>query len=53
MRRSLPTTVFPKTFFCALDNQLAIDSDKLLCCNKAICPSCTSFYLRENTEIEC
>jgi hypothetical protein len=38
--RTLPTTVFPKTFFCALDNQLAIDAYKLLCCNKAICPPC-------------
>lgn len=38
--RSLQQNVFPKTFFCTLDNQLAIDSYKLLCCNKAICPSC-------------
>jgi hypothetical protein len=40
MRSTLPTTVFPKNFFCALDGQLAIDSYKLLCCNKAICPPC-------------
>ncbi|KAF2126094.1 hypothetical protein P153DRAFT_399556 [Dothidotthia symphoricarpi CBS 119687] len=37
---SLSTTVFPKAFFCALCSQLAIDSFKLLCCNKAICTQC-------------
>ncbi|KAF2015304.1 hypothetical protein BU24DRAFT_421608 [Aaosphaeria arxii CBS 175.79] len=37
---SLPTTAFPKNFFCALCNQLSFDSWKLLCCNKAICTSC-------------
>ncbi|KAH8704661.1 hypothetical protein GQ44DRAFT_716409 [Phaeosphaeriaceae sp. PMI808] len=37
---TLPTTLFPKGFFCALCSQLAIDSYKLLCCNKPICPSC-------------
>lgn len=39
---SLPTSTFPKNFFCALCSQLAIDSFKLLCCNKVICPSCQS-----------
>ncbi|KAH7374289.1 hypothetical protein BKA66DRAFT_468187 [Pyrenochaeta sp. MPI-SDFR-AT-0127] len=39
---SLPTTAFPKNFFCTLCNQLAVDSWKLLCCNKAICSSCQS-----------
>ena len=38
---SLPTTAFPKNLFCALCNELAIDSYKLLCCNKAICSLCT------------
>ncbi|RYN65086.1 hypothetical protein AA0118_g3440 [Alternaria tenuissima] len=37
---SLPTTVFPKNFFCALCNQLAFDSYKLICCAKSICSSC-------------
>ncbi|KAH9868029.1 hypothetical protein IAQ61_007336 [Plenodomus lingam] len=37
---SLPTPAFPKNLFCSLCNQLAIDSYKLLCCNKAICSSC-------------
>ncbi|KAF2846452.1 hypothetical protein T440DRAFT_521815 [Plenodomus tracheiphilus IPT5] len=37
---SLPATAFPKNLFCALCNQLAIDSYKLLCCNKAICSPC-------------
>lgn len=40
--------MFPKNFFCALCSQLAIDSYKLLCCNKVICPSCKlSRALRE------
>ncbi|KAH6625791.1 hypothetical protein C7974DRAFT_338058 [Boeremia exigua] len=37
---SLPTSGFPKAFFCALCSELAIDSYKLLCCNKAICSPC-------------
>jgi hypothetical protein len=37
---SLPTTVFPKAFFCALCSALALDAYKLLCCNKAICTPC-------------
>ncbi|KAF1927459.1 uncharacterized protein M421DRAFT_421872 [Didymella exigua CBS 183.55] len=37
---SLPTSVFPKAFFCALCSELAIDSYKLLCCNKVICTPC-------------
>ncbi|KAF1937405.1 hypothetical protein EJ02DRAFT_385705 [Clathrospora elynae] len=37
---SLPTTVFPKNFFCAQCNQLAFDSFKLICCNKSVCSSC-------------
>ncbi|CAO2651487.1 Nn.00g040570.m01.CDS01 [Neocucurbitaria sp. VM-36] len=37
---ALPTSVFPKNFFCALCSQLAVDSWKLLCCNKVICSSC-------------
>jgi formylmethanofuran dehydrogenase subunit E len=37
---SLPTSAFPKAFFCALCSELAIDSFKLLCCNKAICTPC-------------
>jgi hypothetical protein len=37
---SLPTSVFPKAFFCALCSELAIDAYKLLCCNKAICTPC-------------
>ncbi|KAF2624659.1 hypothetical protein BU25DRAFT_413205 [Macroventuria anomochaeta] len=37
---SLSTSVFPKAFFCALCSELAIDSYKLLCCNKAICTTC-------------
>ncbi|KAF1847538.1 uncharacterized protein K460DRAFT_392874 [Cucurbitaria berberidis CBS 394.84] len=37
---SLPATVFPKNFFCALCSQLAVDAWKLLCCNKVICSSC-------------
>lgn len=40
VRSTLPTSAFPKNFFCALCSQLAIDSYKLLCCNKVICPSC-------------
>lgn len=40
LRRTLPSTVFPKNFFCALCSQLAVDSWKLLCCNKVICSSC-------------
>jgi hypothetical protein len=39
-RRTFPTAAFPKNFFCTLCSQLAIDSYKLLCCNKAICASC-------------
>jgi hypothetical protein len=39
-RSSLDPKVFPKNFFCSLCNQLAFDSYKLLCCNKAICSSC-------------
>jgi hypothetical protein len=39
---SLPTTVFPKAFFCALCSALALDAYKLLCCNKAICTPCES-----------
>jgi hypothetical protein len=50
--RTLPTSVFPKTFFCALDNQLAIDSYKLLCCNKAICPSCESPNTRHDNQVD-
>ncbi|KAE8863572.1 hypothetical protein PTNB73_06779 [Pyrenophora teres f. teres] len=37
---SLSTTVFPKNFFCALCNQLAFDSYKLICCAKSVCSSC-------------
>ncbi|KAF1834918.1 hypothetical protein BDW02DRAFT_568608 [Decorospora gaudefroyi] len=37
---SLPTTAFPKNFFCALCTQLAFDSYKLICCAKSICSSC-------------
>ncbi|KAF2686270.1 hypothetical protein K458DRAFT_387276 [Lentithecium fluviatile CBS 122367] len=37
---SLDPKLFPKNFFCSLCSQLAIDSYKLLCCNKAICSSC-------------
>ncbi|KAF2821348.1 hypothetical protein CC86DRAFT_448836 [Ophiobolus disseminans] len=37
---TLPTSAFPKNFFCALCSELAVDSYKLLCCNKVICPSC-------------
>ncbi|KAJ4986139.1 pre-mRNA-splicing factor 38B [Stagonosporopsis vannaccii] len=37
---SLPKSAFPKSFFCALCSELAIDSYKLLCCNKAICKAC-------------
>ncbi|KAF2027991.1 hypothetical protein EK21DRAFT_102190 [Setomelanomma holmii] len=40
LRSTFDTTAFPKNFFCTLCNQLAIDSYKLLCCNKAICASC-------------
>jgi hypothetical protein len=50
--RTLPTTVFPKTFFCALDNQLAIDAYKLLCCNKAICPPCELLPGRATTVVK-
>ncbi|KAI4605480.1 hypothetical protein J4E80_010541 [Alternaria sp. BMP 0032] len=37
---SLPTTAFPKNFFCALCNELAFDSYKLICCAKSICSPC-------------
>ncbi|KAF1972312.1 hypothetical protein BU23DRAFT_590094 [Bimuria novae-zelandiae CBS 107.79] len=37
---TLERGVFPKNFFCALCDQLAFDSYKLLCCNKVICSSC-------------
>ncbi|EUC47981.1 hypothetical protein COCMIDRAFT_34543 [Bipolaris oryzae ATCC 44560] len=37
---SLPTSAFPKNFFCALCNQLAFDSYKLICCAKSVCSSC-------------
>lgn len=40
LSRSLPTTAFPKNFFCALCNQLAFDSYKLICCAKSVCSSC-------------
>ncbi|KAF2714598.1 hypothetical protein K504DRAFT_496520 [Pleomassaria siparia CBS 279.74] len=38
--RSLPTTTFPKNFFCTICQELAFDSWKLICCNKSICLSC-------------
>ncbi|RAR03017.1 homoserine O-acetyltransferase [Stemphylium lycopersici] len=41
---SLPTTAFPKNFFCALCNQLAFDSYKLICCAKSVCPSCQANF---------
>ncbi|KAJ4356530.1 uncharacterized protein N0V89_004564 [Didymosphaeria variabile] len=39
---TLDRGAFPKGFFCALCDQLAFDSYKLLCCNKVICSSCQS-----------
>ncbi|OAG04313.1 uncharacterized protein CC84DRAFT_1206033 [Paraphaeosphaeria sporulosa] len=39
---TLERGVFPKGFFCALCDQLAFDSYKLLCCNKVICTTCHS-----------
>ncbi|KAL1606462.1 hypothetical protein SLS60_003866 [Paraconiothyrium brasiliense] len=39
---TLDRGAFPKSFFCALCDQLAFDSYKLLCCNKVICSSCQS-----------
>jgi hypothetical protein len=49
MCSSLPTTVFPKNFFCALCNQLAFDSYKLICCAKSICSSCAYNNLCDRT----
>ncbi|KAF2794631.1 hypothetical protein K505DRAFT_374492 [Melanomma pulvis-pyrius CBS 109.77] len=37
---ALPTTLFPKGFFCTTCHALAFDSWKLICCNKAVCSSC-------------
>ncbi|KAF2736191.1 hypothetical protein EJ04DRAFT_551431 [Polyplosphaeria fusca] len=37
---TLDASTFPKNFFCTSCHQLAFDSWKLLCCNKAICSSC-------------
>ncbi|KAF2751089.1 hypothetical protein M011DRAFT_473606 [Sporormia fimetaria CBS 119925] len=37
---TLPSSAFPKNFFCASCSELAIDAWKLLCCNKAICATC-------------
>lgn len=37
---SLPRSVFPKAFFCALCSELAFYPYKLLCCNKTICSPC-------------
>ncbi|KAF2449055.1 hypothetical protein P171DRAFT_518468 [Karstenula rhodostoma CBS 690.94] len=39
---TLERGAFPKGFFCALCDQLAFDSYKLLCCNKVICSTCYS-----------
>jgi len=43
VRSALPITVFPKNFFCALCNQLAFDSYKLICCAKSVCSSCALY----------
>jgi len=48
-RSSLDAKLFPKNFFCSLCNELAFDSYKLLCCNKAICSSCKFLPIRLRT----
>ena len=48
---SLDTKLFPKNFFCSLCNELAFDSYKLLCCNKAICSSCESLLPADQIDV--